>query len=155
MPNQGGLTDREAAIDAVIRFVDALDNGDSNLSESSLTENATMNLVFGNSGMQSRKIEGRKPIVGALMGKVGTALDTTHMATNIRCQVDGDEAELTSAILAQHFRLGEGQSSDSQDYFMNGNKYRCKIVRAGKLWRIESITIEPAWTLGNPAIMET
>jgi hypothetical protein len=44
MPNAGGLTDREAAIDAVIRFVCALDEGDSELSASSLSEDAVMDL---------------------------------------------------------------------------------------------------------------
>jgi hypothetical protein len=123
MSNSGGLTDREAAIDALIRFVVALDDGDAQLSASSLTENAVMNLVFGKSGMESREIEKRQPIVDALMSKVGVALDTTHMATNIRCTVNGDKAELTSVILAQHFRLGQGQSPEHQDFFMNGNKH--------------------------------
>ena len=131
MPNAGGLTDREAAIDALIRFVVALDDGSLELSASSLTENAVMHLVFGKSGMQSRKVEGRDAIASILMSKVGMALDTTHMATNIRCTVDGDKAELTSVILAQHFRLGDGQSPEHDDYFMNGNKYQCTIVRAG------------------------
>jgi hypothetical protein len=120
MVNAGGLTDREAAIDALVRFVVALDDGDAQLSASSLTEDAVMNLVFGNSGMESRKIEKRQSIVDILMTKVGVALDTTHMATNIRCTVTGDKAELTSVILAQHFRLGQGQSPDHQDFFMNG-----------------------------------
>jgi len=154
MWNAGGLTDREAAIDALIRFVVALDDGDSKLSASSLTENAVMNLVFGKSGMQSRKVEGRDSIVDILMSRIGKAMDTTHMATNIRCEVNGDKAELTSTILAQHFRLGEGQPPEAQEYFMNGNKYQSTIVRAGDVWKIETVTIEPAWTLGNPAIMD-
>ena len=153
MPNAGGLTDREAAIDALIRFVVALDDGDSKLSASSLTEDAVMNLVFGKSGMQPRKVEGRDPVVDILMSKVGIAMDTTHMATNIRCEVNGDKANLTSTILAQHFRLGEGQPPETQDYFMNGNKYQCIIVRAGNLWKIKSVTIEPAWTLGKSEVM--
>ena len=75
------------------------------------------------------------------------------MATNIRCTVNGDKAELTSVILAQHFRLGEGQPPETQDYWLNGNKYQCSIVKAGDLWRIGSVTIEPAWTLGNQEVM--
>ncbi len=132
----------------------ALDDGDEKLSASSLTENATMNLVFGKSGMPSRRIEGRDSIAGTLMSHVGTVLDTTHMATNIRCTVKGDKADLTSVIFAQHFRLGEGQPPEFQDFWMNGNKYQCSIVRDGDLWRIESVTIEPAWTLGKPEVMK-
>lgn len=154
MSNAGGLTDREAAIDALIRFVVALDDGDSELSASSLAEDAVMNLVFGKSGMQARKVHGRDVIVDLLMSRVGRPLDTTHMATNIRCTIRGDEAELTSVILAQHFRLGEGQPPETQDYWMNGNNYRCSIVRVCDLWRIKHVTIEPAWTLGKPEVMD-
>ena len=154
MSNAGGLSDREAAIDALMRFVVALDDGDEQLSASALTETAVMNLVFGKSGMSSRKIAGRDSIARELMNHVGTVLDTTHMATNIRCTVDGDKAELTSVIFAQHFRLGEGQPPEFQDFWMNGNKYQCNIVRDVDVWRIESVTIEPAWTLGKPEVMK-
>ncbi|EXJ94344.1 hypothetical protein A1O1_02738 [Capronia coronata CBS 617.96] len=53
--------------------------------------------------------------------------DPTHMATNIRCTVDNDSdedaAELTSVVLAQHFGLGEGPAPETQDHWLNANKY--------------------------------
>ncbi|KAF2159003.1 hypothetical protein M409DRAFT_30539 [Zasmidium cellare ATCC 36951] len=154
MPNAGGLTDREAAIDAVIRFVCALDQGDAELSASSLTKDSIMDLTpFRKVGMERGIAEGRDAIVKVLMDAVGKPLDTTHSATNIRCTVQGDSAELTTCVLAQHFRRGEGPSPEFQDYYLFGNQYAAQIVRDGELWRIKRLTITPAWVVGNPEIM--
>lgn len=154
MPNRGGLTDREAAIDALIRFVWALDEGSSELSASSLTEDATMVLSFTHNGAKPRELTGRDTIVETLMSAVGRPLDTTHMATNIRCEVDGDKAELQAQILAQHFRGGEGLGPEFNDFYLFGNIYKCSIVRADDLWRISKVTIKAAWTQGNPEVMK-
>ncbi|KAK4502107.1 hypothetical protein PRZ48_005530 [Zasmidium cellare] len=154
MPNAGGLTDREAAIDAVIRFVCALDEGDADLSASSLTEDAVMDLTpFQKVGMDRGLAEGRSNIVKILMDAVGKPLDTTHCATNIRCTVQGESAELKSCILAQHFRRGEGPDPKFQDHYLFGNQYAAQIVRDGELWKIKRLTITPAWVAGNPEIM--
>ena len=155
MPNVGGLTDREAAIDAVIRFVCALDEADSELSTSSLTTDAIMDLSpFSKAGMKSRVVHGREEVVDILMSAVGRPLDTTHSATNIRCTVDGDKADLSCCILAQHFKAGQGPSPEFQDYWFNGNQYSCNIVRDGELWRISKVLITPVWTFGNPDVMK-
>jgi hypothetical protein len=155
MSNAGGLTDREAAIDAVVRFVCALDEPSSELSASSLTEDAVMDLSpFARAGLQPRVVNGRDEIVGILMSAVGKPLDTTHSATNIRCSVDGDKAELSSCILAQHFRGGQGPSPEFQDYMFMGNQYNCDIVRAGSVWKIKRVLITPLWSYGNPDVMK-
>ena len=154
MADQRGLTDREAAIDALIRFVWALDEGSSELSASSLTENATMVLLFTHNGATPREITGRDTIVEALMSAVGRPLDTTHMATNIRCQVDGDSAELQAQVLAQHFRKGEGVDAEFNDFYLFGNIYKCTAVRDSDTWRMNKVTIRVAWTQGNPDVMK-
>ncbi|KAK0924318.1 hypothetical protein LTR48_002503 [Friedmanniomyces endolithicus] len=154
MPNVGGLTDREAAIDAVIRFVCSLDEGDEELCASSLTEDAIMDLTpFQKLGWASQAVAGRAAVVDILMKRVGRPLDTTHSATNIRCTVNGDTAELTSSVLAQHFRAGEGPSPKHQDYYLFGNKYQADLVRESELWRMKKLTISPAWVQGNPEVM--
>jgi hypothetical protein len=155
MSNKGGLTDREAAIDALHRFVWALDEGSADLSASSLTPDAIMALNFTHNGAQPREIAGRDTIVNTLMSAVGQPLDTTHMATNVRCEVDGDKATLQAQILAQHFRRGEGVGPEFGDYYLFGNIYRCEIQRADEgLWRIERVTISAAWTQGKPEVMK-
>lgn len=156
MPNFGGLTDREAAIDAIIRFVLSLDNGDSTLCTSSLTKDTVTDLTpFQKIGMNHQHpIVGRQAVVDLLMGAVGRPLDTTHMATNIRCTVQGDEAELTCCVLAQHFRLGEGLDPKFQEHYLGANNYEATIVRDGDLWKVKKLVIIPAWTLGNLDVMK-
>lgn len=88
------------------------------------------------------------------MNAVGKPLDTTHMATNVRCEVNGDRAELQAQILAQHFRRNEGNDPTSNDSFLNGNIYKCSIVRDRGLWKIKVADIRPAWTHGNPEVMK-
>jgi hypothetical protein len=155
MHNAGGLTDREAAIDAIIRFVCALDEGDPELSASALTEDAVMDLsAFQKSGLSYSAIHGRTAIVDALMSKVGKPLDTTHCATNVRCTVDGDRASLTCCVLAQHWRGGQGPSPEFQEYFLQGNQYKATLVREEDLWKVDNLTIAPSWSQGNPDVMK-
>lgn len=155
MPNADGLTDREAAIDAIVRFVNSLDDGDADLCASSLLEQAIVDFTpFQKIGMKHGEVYGQTEIVKLLMSAVGKPLDTTHMATNIRCKLVGaDLAELTCCVLAQHFRLGEGLRRECQDHFLNGNLYKGIIVRDGDLWKISRLTISPAWALGNSEVM--
>ncbi|KAK3696060.1 hypothetical protein LTR37_018141 [Vermiconidia calcicola] len=155
MPNAGGLTDREAAIDAIIRFVCSLDEADGELCASSLTEDIIMDLTpFNKVGMDNEPVVGRAAVVERLMAAVGRPLDTTHMATNIRCTIDGDTAELRCTVLARHFRRGEGPSPEYQDYYLFGNKYKASVVREGDLWKVGRLLISPAWTQGNPDLMK-
>ena len=154
MSNYGGLTDREAAIDAIFRFVVSLDNGDGELCGSAVTEDAVMILDFGKTGNQRDPVKGRETIVELLMSNVGRPLDTTHSATNIRCFVTGDTAELTCCVLAQHFRGGEGPSPQFQDFSFWGNEYKATIVRAGNVWKANNIIITPTWTFGKPDVMK-
>lgn len=155
MPNAGGLTDREAAIDAIIRFVCSLDEGDSELCASSLTDDMVMDLTpFKKVGMNYQPVVGKAAAVDRLMTAVGRPLDTTHSATNIRCTVKGDTADLTCCVLAQHFRGGEGPSPEFQEYYFFGNQYKASLVREGELWKVNRLLISPAWTQGNPDVMK-
>ncbi|KAK3717671.1 hypothetical protein LTR37_005738 [Vermiconidia calcicola] len=154
MSNAGGLTDREAAIDAIIRFVCSLDEADGGLCASSLTEDMIMDLTpFNRIGMDNEPVTGKAAVVERLMAAVGRPLDTTHMATNIRCTIDGDTAQLRCTVLAQHFRRGEGPSPEYQDYYLFGNQYKASEVREGNMWKVSRLLISPAWTQGNPDVM--
>ncbi|RVX67379.1 hypothetical protein B0A52_09160 [Exophiala mesophila] len=156
MPNVGGLTDREAAIDAIVRFVCSLDEGSDELCSSAVTDNVVMDLrPFNKVGMKYSVVEGKTDVVNRLMTAVGRPLDTTHSATNIRCYLTGpDTADLTCCVLAQHFRGGEGPSPEFQDYYLFGNQYKAKVVRQGDLWKVSELEIAPAWTQGNPEVMK-
>jgi hypothetical protein len=155
MSNTDGLTDRESAIDALVRFVNSLDFGSSELCASAVTENAVMDLTpFNKVGLNYTVVNGRDAVVEKLMSAVGRPLDTTHSATNIRCAVKDDEGWLTSCVLAQHFRGGQGPTPDFQEYYLFGNQYECKVVRDGEHWKMSEVKISPAWVQGNPDVMK-
>lgn len=120
-----------------------------------MTEDVILDMTpFKKLGWDSQSTTGREEVVKRLMDAVGTALDTTHSATNIRCTVDEDTANLSSTVLAQHFRLGEGLNPECNDYYLFGNFYKAEIVRAGDVWRMKKVTITPGWTQGNPDVMK-
>jgi hypothetical protein len=160
--NKAGLTPREAAIDALTRFVCSLDEGDPVLLKSSITTDMLMDLSpFNAAGFNYSPFSGQDVVCDRLMAAVGVSMDTTHSITNFRTKVIGErEMEVKCYVLAQHFRLGQGQSSDFQDYYLMGNKYSAVVVRddadedgSGE-WKIKELVITPAWTQGVSAVMK-
>jgi hypothetical protein len=154
MGNDGGLTDREAVIDAVVRFVCSLDEADPDMLASSITEDMVMDLTpFSQIGRKYEPLKGKETVVSTLMKNVGTNLDSTHHVSNFRIELNGDEANLRCYALAQHYRKGHGPGDKYTDYYLMGNKYDCTIVRDGGVWKIKTFVLIPAWTQGNPSVM--
>lgn len=155
MPNHDGLSDREAAIDAMTRFVVSLDDGDAEMLAGSITEDMLMDLSpFNKAGnFNYQPFSGRELVVDRLMKAVGKSMDSTHSITNFQCAVKGDVAQLSCYVLAQHFRLGQGPSSDYQDFYLMGNRYKAEAVREGEWWKVKKLIVTPAWTQGVPAVM--
>jgi hypothetical protein len=160
--NKAGLTPREAAIDALTRFVCSLDEGDPVLLKSSITADMLMDLSpFNAAGFNYSPFSGQDVVCDRLMAAVGVSMDTTHSITNFRTKMIGEgEMQVKCYVLAQHFRLGQGQSSDFQDYYLMGNKYSAVVVRgdadedgSGE-WKIKELVITPAWTQGVSAVMK-
>jgi len=114
MPNAGGLTDREAAIDAIIRFVCSLDNGESELCASAFTEDVVVTLNFCKTDMHYDPSIRRDDVVDLMMKKVGKPLDTNHSTADNCCTVTGNSAELTTCVLAQPFQGGKAQARISK-----------------------------------------
>ncbi|KAK5687222.1 hypothetical protein LTS10_001360 [Elasticomyces elasticus] len=155
MGNENGLTDREAAIDAIIRFVNSLDDGDSELLSSALTEDVVVDLTpFNKSGFNFSVLASKASVIDRMIPFVGTGLDTTHHTSNFRVKVTADTATLSCHVLAQHFRKDEGPLDAFQDCYMMGNRYQANVVRDGALWKIEKIVISAAWTQGNIGVLQ-
>lgn len=153
--NEGGLTDRDAAIDAVVRFVIGIDDADTELLESSLTDDVVFDpAAFNKTGSNHTVTAGKQEVVSLLMSAVGTSLDTTHMTSNFRVTITGDSANLSCYALAQHFRKGEALEA-FQDCYLNGNRYNVKLVRDETLWRIQNFVLLPSWTYGHRSVMDT
>jgi len=59
---------------------------------------------------------------------------------------------LYAYVLSQHFLPREGPRRGSE-YALLMNRYDCNLMRDGDKWRFNRITIDNAWALGNPEIL--
>jgi hypothetical protein len=155
MPIPSRLTDREAAIDAVLRFVEGLDDADASLVNSAFTPDATIDLSpISNIGLAFSELSGRDTIVDKLLNSVGP-LDSSHHVSNFRVNIAGDSATLTCYALAQHFRTGQGPSPEHRSYFLMGNRYQADLVRGGDGdWRIRRLVVKCAWSEGDIGVLK-
>jgi hypothetical protein len=154
MTNDGGLSDRDAVIDALVRFVMGLDDADSEMLLSSMTPEAVLDLThFNQLGMTFELMKGRENVAEHLLKGVGR-LDCTHCLSNFRVALDGDRADLTCYVMAQHFRPGEGISNKDCPWYMMGNRYVAEVVRSGGLWRLNRLVVKASWTTGNIGVLK-
>lgn len=141
------LGDREAAEDAVLRFAESLDDGDFELFRSAFFEDCVVDMsgVSENVGVMN----GRDAAAEKLIGNLGE-MDTTHHISNMRVKFNGDSAELTCYVLAQHLRPGVGlKPSLDKPYMLRGNRYRAQLERDSDWWRIRHLVIKGVWVLGD------
>jgi len=145
----GGLTDREACMDAVHRWVQGIDENNKEVALSAFTEDCFFDLsTIDAGGSPLGTFDGREAFVSQLIEHVGP-LDTLHQVTNFRIDVRGDEAKLTCLTLAQHFRNGEGPQPDKVGYLM-GNRFNARLKRAEEgLWQISRVVITCYWANGD------
>jgi len=147
-----GLSDREGCIDAVLRFVQSIDDADKSMTNSAFTEDCFFDLSAVMAGdAPIGTFTTRKAFVDELMENVGV-LDTLHQATNFRVEVgDNDSAKLTCMVLAQHHRAGEGAKPDKIGLIM-GNRFNIELKRGDGppgFWQISKLTIRCAWSQGD------
>lgn len=156
MPDVGihaGLSDREAVIDAVLRFVIALDDNDEGLLISAFTEDAVVDLGPASViGIPFSELSGRDKVAKTLLKSVGP-LDTTHMTSNFRVSVVGDTAQLSCYALASHFRPGQGPSPEHHKGFTMANRYTTELVRDDGAWRIRHMVINCTWSDGDIGVI--
>ena len=105
-------------------------------------------------GVPLSETQGRDAIVASMRQGVMDALDTGHVISNWRIQLDGNTATLTAYGTSQHFRRGEGSDLKKNDAAMLLNKYHATVVR-GKddLWRISKISIGNQWSWGTAEVL--
>lgn len=149
-----GLTDREAAMDALLRCIYGIDDNDPQLIHTAFTTDAEFDLTpLNKHGMKFPRTCGRDAIVEQMMNSVGK-MDTGHCVTNWRVQVKGDTAELTAYALAQHFPQGEGPDMTKNTYALMCVRYEATIIRAEEgLWRIKRFSIDNQWSQGDPTML--
>lgn len=141
-------SDREAINDAIYRAVTGIDSNDADLFDSAITDSARFDL-------NGKTMQGREAVHARMFGPV-SALDTTHLVTNIRVHVGegGSAASATASALAQHYRGGQGAESAASRY-MAGVLYWVDLVKDGEdgLWRAEHWKIRTVWGRGDRGVM--
>ncbi len=140
-------------VDAVLRFGLAQDlrqhDGARELFESAFTEDAVLDFrpAAKACGLDVPLMEGRSMITGIIMNPA-TLIDTTHVVTNARVEVTGDEARLTALVEAQHL-----PRDDHSRHALLKNFYDVDAVRSDGLWRMRRLTIENIWFTGDPQVV--
>ena len=144
-----GLTDREACIDAVYRFVQGIDDNNRELADSAFTEDCKFDLSSVMAGDEAiGTFDSRDAFVSQLAEHV-FGLDTLHQLTNFRVDIRGDTAALTCMTLAQHFRAGEGPTPDKVGYLM-GNRFNAQLKKEEEgFWRVSNLAIRCQWAQGD------
>lgn len=144
-----GLTDREACQDVLIRLLQGIDDN----SEEFLMSVFDPSIVYDLShmsviGASFGRYSGRDEVVAYIRNSVGV-MDTLHQATNIRVDIQGDDATLTAFALEQHFQEGEGHAGDKKSYLM-GNRWWAALIREEEgLWRMKHVELYNMWTQGD------
>src|SRR5947208_3891774 len=145
--------DRFEIADALHRYAFGLDHGDADSLASALTEDCRFD--FRPAG---RKLEidfpllsGRDAILNGVLPLIGP-LDTSHSVSNLQIEISGDTATLYAYVLSQHFLPRQGSRRGSE-YALLMNRYDCEVVRDGEKWRFKKMTIDNAWVLGDPEIL--
>jgi 3-phenylpropionate/cinnamic acid dioxygenase small subunit len=74
---------------------------------------------------------------------------TQHLIANVVVQLDGDRAQSSCYLQAQHVMAG----TPGGDTFIIAGRYDDELVRTGDGWRIRERRLAGIWTDGNPAVV--
>jgi len=74
---------------------------------------------------------------------------TQHLISNVVVRLDGDRAESTCYLQAQHVKTGTAGG----DQFIIAGRYDDQLVRTADGWRILERRLAAMWTAGNPAVI--
>ncbi|KAG5950301.1 hypothetical protein E4U53_005282 [Claviceps sorghi] len=149
-----GLTQTEAITDALHRALAGFDRNDMAVFSSAIAdgEHVAMELDDG-TGMPVFK--DRSAILSDVFGFV-SSLDTTHMASNVRVLIRGDDkASLVCLISGQHAPRGRAKEPTGPKYLV-GAEYKMHLVRdaADGLWKIETWIARVLWAHGDVDVMK-
>jgi ketosteroid isomerase-like protein len=144
------LKDRAEVIDALYRFALGLDLRDRDLAASAFAPDAQLEArAAGGETGTGQVMTGRDAIVDTILATIAR-LDTTHVVTNSRIQVNGDTAALTAIVEAQHL-----VTADHSRNALLKNRYAASLSRDGQRWVIRRVHVDTIWHAGNPAAVFT
>jgi hypothetical protein len=145
--------DRYEIADALHRYAFGLDHGDADSLASALTEDCVFDFTPAGKRLKLDfgKITGRQAILDRVLPLIGP-LDTSHAATNLQIEISDDSATLSAYVMSQHFMPREGSRRGAENALLM-NRYDCELVRDGQKWRFKRLTIDNAWSQGDPEIL--
>ncbi len=143
------LLDREEVIDALYRFGLGQDLRDRELFASAFAVEAVLDFrpAATKCGLDIPLMEGRDTIVGTILDPA-TRIDTTHVVSNARVELDGDTARLTAIVEAQHL-----PKDDHSRHALLKNLYAVEAVRDGSRWVMRHVHIDNVWFTGDPRVI--
>lgn len=149
MSQTAATADKFAVVETLYRYAAGLDLRDRDLLASAFAEDAVAD--FGpatkKAGQEYPPVKGRDTIAAALSGSLGH-LDTTHSLSNPRVSLDGDKAHLEGIMACQHL-----PREDHSRHVLMTNRYEVDLVRCGDAWVIQHVTVDNAWTEGDPTVL--
>ncbi|MFJ2259434.1 nuclear transport factor 2 family protein [Streptomyces sp. NPDC087844] len=141
--------DKFAVVETLYRYAAGLDLRDKDLLSSAFADDAVAD--FGpatkKAGQEYPPIEGRDTIATALLASL-SHLDTTHSVSNPRVTLDGDTARLEGIVACQHL-----PRQDHSRHVLMTNRYDVSLARQGDVWVIRHLTVDNAWTEGDPTVL--
>ncbi|WIX98267.1 nuclear transport factor 2 family protein [Amycolatopsis mongoliensis] len=149
MSHPTATADKLAVVETLYRYAAGLDLRDQDLLASAFAEDAVAD--FGpatkKAGQEYPPVEGRETIAAALSASL-SHLDTTHSLSNPRVSLDGDQAHLEGIMACQHL-----PREDHSRHVLMTNRYDVDLVRRGEVWVIQRVTVDNAWTEGDPRVL--
>jgi ketosteroid isomerase-like protein len=94
----------------------------------------------------SPPLAGRGPIVTHMRKALDPLPTTQHMFGNFIIDVDGDTAQASCAIIAQHM------GSEGRNY-LSGGQYALRLRRHGEDWQIADATAREVWSMGDRSLL--
>jgi hypothetical protein len=143
------LRDHHEIVDALYRFGLGQDLRDRELFASAFAADAELDFrpAASKAGLDIPVMKGRDVIVDTILNPA-VRIDTTHVVTNPRVRVDGDTAQLTAIVEAQHL-----PKDDHSRHALLKNLYATELVRDGQRWVLRRIHIDNVWFTGDPRVI--
>ncbi|ONF73598.1 nuclear transport factor 2 family protein [Amycolatopsis keratiniphila] len=149
MSQTSTTADKLAVVETLYRYAAGLDLRDKDLLASAFAEDAVAD--FGpatrKAGQEYPPVGGRDSIAAALSSSL-SHLDTTHSLSNPRVSLDGDTAHLEGIMACQHL-----PREDHSRHVLMTNRYDVDLIRRGETWVVQRLTVDNAWTEGDPAVL--
>jgi 3-phenylpropionate/cinnamic acid dioxygenase small subunit len=137
------LQDRQEITEICYRYGLALDSRDWDALAALFTEDADAYY------MDMPPAHGYKTIQDTCRTALEPLSATQHLISNVVVRPDGDGAECTCYLQAQHVKTG----TPGGDNFIIAGRYDDQLVRTPDGWRIRERRLAVMWTAGNPAVV--